>query len=98
MSGVFNLTPDESGSIAGADNGIRTRDPQLGKLMLYQLSYIRITDAGEIIAQKTFSGKQNLIFPRIRGDFREMCRSKSSGAADRNRTYTLRIHNPPLCR
>ena len=25
----------------GADNGIRTRDPQLGKLMLYQLSYVR---------------------------------------------------------
>ena len=25
----------------GADNGIRTRDPQLGKLMLYQLSYSR---------------------------------------------------------
>ena len=28
--------------IFGADNGIRTRDPQLGKLMLYQLSYVRI--------------------------------------------------------
>ena len=26
----------------GAENGIRTRDPQLGKLMLYQLSYFRI--------------------------------------------------------
>jgi hypothetical protein len=25
-----------------AGNGIRTRDPQLGKLMLYQLSYSRI--------------------------------------------------------
>jgi hypothetical protein len=25
-----------------AGNGIRTRDPQLGKLMLYQLSYPRI--------------------------------------------------------
>ena len=25
----------------GAGNGIRTRDPQLGKLMLYHLSYIR---------------------------------------------------------
>ena len=28
---------------SGADNGIRTRDPQLGKLMLYQLSYVRLT-------------------------------------------------------
>ena len=26
---------------AGAENGIRTRDPQLGKLLLYQLSYFR---------------------------------------------------------
>ena len=25
----------------GAGDGIRTRDPQLGKLMLYQLSYTR---------------------------------------------------------
>ncbi len=25
----------------GADDGIRTRDPRLGKPMLYQLSYIR---------------------------------------------------------
>ena len=25
----------------GAANGTRTRDPQLGKLMLYQLSYCR---------------------------------------------------------
>ena len=30
-----------TGLSAGADNGIRTRDPQLGKLMLYQLSYCR---------------------------------------------------------
>ena len=27
-----------------AENGIRTRDPQLGKLMLYRLSYFRITE------------------------------------------------------
>ncbi len=26
----------------GAENGARTRDPQLGKLMLYRLSYFRI--------------------------------------------------------
>ena len=26
-----------------ANNGVRTRDPQLGKLMLYQLSYIRVS-------------------------------------------------------
>ena len=27
----------------GAENETRTRDPQLGKLMLYQLSYFRTT-------------------------------------------------------
>jgi hypothetical protein len=31
---------------AKADGGDRTRDPQLGKLMLYQLSYVRAGDPG----------------------------------------------------
>ena len=29
-------------SLTGAVNEARTRDPQLGKLMLYQLSYYRV--------------------------------------------------------
>ena len=29
-------------SINGAENGTRTRDPNLGKVVLYQLSYFRI--------------------------------------------------------
>ncbi len=33
---------DDSFDLAGAENGTRTRDPQLGKLMLYQLSYFRV--------------------------------------------------------
>jgi hypothetical protein len=33
--------PRLSGAFNGADDGARTRDPQLGKLMLYQLSYVR---------------------------------------------------------
>ena len=28
--------------ILGADDGIRTRDPNLGKVVLYQLSYVRV--------------------------------------------------------
>ena len=28
-------------NIAGADNGARTRDPNLGKVVLYQLSHVR---------------------------------------------------------
>ena len=27
----------------GAGDGVRTRDPELGKLVLYQLSYTRVT-------------------------------------------------------
>ncbi len=34
------------GNLVGAENGIRTRDPQLGKLMLYQLSYFREAGVG----------------------------------------------------
>ena len=30
--------------LCGAENEVRTRDPQLGRLMLYQLSYFRITN------------------------------------------------------
>src|SRR6266568_4148871 len=29
--------------VTGADDGIRTRDPHLGKVMLYQLSHVRVT-------------------------------------------------------
>jgi Flp pilus assembly pilin Flp len=30
--------------VGEADDGDRTRDPQLGKLMLYQLSYVRVRE------------------------------------------------------
>ena len=29
-------------STSGAENGTRTRDPNLGKVVLYQLSYFRL--------------------------------------------------------
>jgi hypothetical protein len=29
-------------SSSGADDGIRTRDPHLGKVVLYQLSHVRL--------------------------------------------------------
>lgn len=35
------LTALKTGENSGADNGIRTRDTKLGKLVLYQLSYVR---------------------------------------------------------
>jgi hypothetical protein len=34
---------DQTSVDAGADDGIRTRDPHLGKVMLYQLSHVRVT-------------------------------------------------------
>ena len=34
-------TPELHRLFAGAENEVRTRDPQLGRLMLYQLSYFR---------------------------------------------------------
>ena len=37
----------------GAGNGVRTRDPQLGRLMLYQLSYSR-EDAREVVGASGF--------------------------------------------
>ena len=36
--------------MSGAGNGVRTRDPQLGKLMLYQLSYSRLQAANVMAA------------------------------------------------
>ncbi len=33
--------PQVSGPPSGADDGIRTRDPHLGKVVLYQLSHVR---------------------------------------------------------
>ena len=35
-------TPCLSRAFCGADDGIRTRDPNLGKVVLYQLSYVRV--------------------------------------------------------
>ena len=34
-------TPELLWPIFGAEDEVRTRDPQLGRLMLYQLSYFR---------------------------------------------------------
>lgn len=34
----------------GAGNEIRTRDPNLGKVVLYQLSYSRLIQEGRIVA------------------------------------------------
>ena len=37
----------------GADDGIRTRDPHLGKVMLYQLSHVRVRDLSLATGRQT---------------------------------------------
>ncbi len=41
----------------GADDGVRTRDPDLGKVVLYQLSHVRIARKYDI---RTYRGAQVL--------------------------------------
>ena len=46
----------------GAASGTRTRDPQLGKLMLYQLSYCRVfgsANVGHILEINNFLNEKN---------------------------------------
>jgi hypothetical protein len=38
--------------IYGADDGIRTRDPNLGKVVLYQLSHVRTREAQAVGYQR----------------------------------------------
>ena len=40
--GLQAFRPQSRVAFSGAGNGIRTRDPNLGKVVLYQLSYSRI--------------------------------------------------------
>ena len=60
--------------VDGAENEVRTRDPQLGRLMLYQLSYFRDYGGGrwirttEGISQQIYSLPHlaTLVFSRCR--------------------------------
>ena len=39
---VDAVRPGTPAGTSGADDGIRTRDPNLGKVVLYQLSHVRV--------------------------------------------------------
>jgi hypothetical protein len=55
-------------SIMRADDGIRTRDPHLGKVMRYQLRYVRMFHSGQetqVVRDGTVSDE---VGPRERGD------------------------------
>ena len=43
----------------GADDETRTRDPHLGKVMRYQLRYIRVRDTGIEPVTSSVSGKRS---------------------------------------
>ncbi len=44
-------------NISGADNGVRTRDPHLGKVVLYQLSHVRVAKSYISSCDNTAQGK-----------------------------------------
>ena len=70
-TGIEPVTSSVSGKrapaapIARADDGTRTRDPHLGKVMLYQLSHIRalqpMTGAGGKVAEHEHGAKSSPI-------------------------------------
>ena len=45
----------------GADNGARTRDPNLGKVVLYQLSHVRL----RVINLRELSKKTQVLFQKL---------------------------------
>ena len=58
----------EPRKIVGADNGARTRDPNLGKVVLYQLSHVRL----RVINLRELSKRRKYFFqkscrPRVLG-------------------------------
>jgi len=72
---------------AQADDGVRTRDPQLGKLMLYQLSYVRATPrlagslAGSYIrarAGRFLSAQGSLVLSLPNGETKLRCEPRSA--------------------
>lgn len=69
--------PDRPSDDNGADNGIRTRDPHLGKVMLYQLSHVRI-------ARRYYKGSSQTMQALISRNSR-LVRKRPPGAFFRSR-------------
>ena len=49
-----------------AKNGTRTRDPNLGKVMLYQLSYFRISGCKDTMYFRFYKKKYKIFFIQFR--------------------------------
>ena len=75
----------------GAENEVRTRDPQLGRLMLYQLSYFRFFCPKKIGFLGCASEKNKLLFTRLAQELRNLWEVVDSN----HRTLRERIYSPP---
>jgi len=61
-------------TFSGADDGIRTRDPHLGKVMLYQLSHVRLFISDCInVSEETSAGRAHSRRGRDQGDPQAQC-------------------------
>src|SRR5438093_5380446 len=69
-----------------ADDGIRTRDPHLGKVMLYQLSHVRVT-----------AHRRGETLPAETGAFQNFSRSWSASKLAWRRTRQAWHVSPGLC-
>ena len=71
----------------GAGNETRTRDPDLGKVVLYQLSYSRLGPTKGSFVEREFSGSptdcQARVKRRVRRDARHRLAFSSGQAARR---------------
>jgi hypothetical protein len=80
----YQTAPPRDDTLMRAGNGTRTRDPNLGKVVLYQLSYSRV---GRILASGPTVGNQNPArFPASR------LPSLNGGEGDRTPDLVNAIH------
>ena len=91
---VLERRPASAGQENGAEDGTRTRDPHLGKVMLYQLSHIRseYARAGVVGAESQSRTGDTAIFSRVLyqlsylGPMANQARSPVGGAEDSTRS------------
>ena len=87
------------GPITGAGNGTRTRNPQLGRLMLWPLSYSRFLRAiggeGRIRTSEGCAGRFTVCSLWPLGNLSRL-KYVLPGAGDGTRTRNLLITNQPL--
>ena len=63
--------PSIAGVSCGADDGIRTRDPHLGKVMLYQLSHVRSVLSASRLAGRSVGARRRWTSERTGGSRRQ---------------------------